>query len=116
MALLSGDIATLFADVFGDIYLPGTITTVTRANDPASPGNLVETTSQTSCRVQVDACTERQQLEQGYSSKDVRLLILQTVPVRNGDRVTVKSKTWTVGPTITEDPASSHWECRGVPI
>lgn len=118
MSLLDGEIATLFGEVFGAIYLDGTHSRVTRTEDPASAGNIIETASSQACRVQVDACTERQKLEQGYSARDVRLLVLQSGldgAVRNGDRITTKGKTWIAGPTVTEDPASSYWEIRGIP-
>lgn len=118
MSLLDGDIAELFHGVFAGIYQDGVLTTMTRSEDPASAGNIISTPSSQPCSVQVDACTERQRLEAGYSAEDVRLLILSRSiigPVKNGDRVTVWDVSWTVGPTVASDPALSYYECRGTP-
>ena len=115
MSLLDGDIASLFADVFGGVYLDGVLDRRTATQDGVG-GVSVSFTSE-ACKVQVDTCTERQKLEEGYSPKDVRLLILAGVSdVKAGDRVTVSGKTWSVGPTVTQDPARSYFECRGISV
>lgn len=118
MGLLDGDIADLFGTAFGSFYLAGTISTVTYTDDGS--GSLTRVTaSAVACKVQRDACTERQKLEDGYTAKDVRLIVLQSgagATPQPGDRLTVAGTTYTLGPTITQDPAASYWECRGVPI
>lgn len=118
MSLLDGEIAELFGDVFGGIYLDGTLIRMTRAEDPASAGNIIQAPSSQSCKVQRDDCTERQKLEQGYSARDVRLLVLAASidgMVTNGDRIELGDDTWTIGPTVMRDPAGSYFECRGIP-
>lgn len=115
---MGGEIAELFGEVFGGIYLDGVLTSVVRSEDPASAGNIISGSTSQPCSVQVDACTERQRLEHGYSAEDVRLLILSRSiigPVKNGDRVTVWDVSWTIGPTVASDPALSYYECRGIP-
>lgn len=115
MSLLDGDIATLFADVFGGIYLDGVLDRRALVDD--GEGGYSKSFTSEACKVQVDACTERQKLEEGYSPKDVRLLVLAGVSdVKAGDRVAASGKTWSVGPTVTQDPARSYFECRGISV
>ena len=113
MSLLDAEIQSLFGDVFGTIYLDGTITRVTLVDDGF--GGLTETTTTTAAKIQRDACTENQRLEQGYSASDVRLLILQSGvdQINTNDRVTVLGVEYQLGPVITQDPARSYYECRG---
>lgn len=113
MSLLDAEIQSLFGSVFGAIYLDGTITRVTLADDGF--GGLTEVVETASCKVQRDACTENQRLEQGYSASDVRLLILQDgqAAIDTNCRVTVLGVEYQLGPVITQDPARSYWECRG---
>lgn len=116
MGILDGDISALFGEVFGQFYLDGTVTHVALVDD--GEGGYTETPSTEAAKIQQDACTDAQKLEAGYSSHDVRLLILQASLdglVKNGDRATVLGKTWIIGPTITTDPANSYFECRGIP-
>lgn len=117
MGLLDGDISELFGSVFGEFYLNGEIVTVSYTDD--GYGGMTETTSKSNCKLQVDACTERQKLEDGYSARDVRILILQNSTCARpslGNCVIAKGKTYIVGPIVTEDPAASYWECRGTPL
>lgn len=114
MSLLDAEIQTLFGSVFGALYLDGTLTRVTLVDDGF--GGLTETTAATACKVQRDACTENQRLEQGYSASDVRLLILQAGQdqIDTNCRVTVLGETYQLGPVITQDPARSYFEARGI--
>lgn len=114
MSLLEAEIQSLFGQVFGGIYLDGTITRVTLVDDGF--GGLTENSATEPCKVQRDACTENQRLEQGYSPSDVRLLILQSGVdlIDTNDRVTVLGIEYALGPIITQDPARSYFECRGI--
>ena len=114
MSLLDAEIQSLFGSVFGALYLDGYIARVTLSDDGF--GGLTETSAETPCKVQRDACTENQRLEQGYSASDVRLLILQSGidPIDTNCRVTVLGVTYQLGPVITQDPARSYYEARGV--
>lgn len=118
MTLLNGDIRSLFGSVFGGIYDDGTLTRVSQTSDGVG-GLTPSTATPVAVKVQVDACTEVQKLEDGWSQKDVRLLVLQdgvSPKPKNGDRIVAKSITYTLGPIVTEDPASSYAECRGAPL
>lgn len=114
MSLLDAEIQSLFGSVFGAIYLDGTITRVTFADDGF--GGLTETAASEPCKVQRDACTENQRLEQGYAASDVRLLILQADQdaIDTNCRVTVLGVEYQLGPVITQDPARSYFEARGI--
>lgn len=114
MSLLDAEIQSLFGDVFGAIYLDGTLTRVTLVDDGF--GGLTENSATEPIKVQRDACTENQRLEQGYSASDVRLLILQSgVDLLDTNcRVTVLGVTYQLGPIISQDPARSYFEARGV--
>lgn len=114
MSLLDAEIQTLFGSVFGALYLDGTLTRVTLVDDGF--GGLTQNSADEPIKVQRDACTEQQRLEQGYSASDVRLLILQSgVDVFDTNcRVTVLGETYQLGPVITQDPARSYFEARGI--
>lgn len=117
MTLLEGGITALFGDVFGEFYLDGSIISVANADD--GEGGYTQTTTTHACKLQVDACTDRQKLELGYTARDVRVLILQasaSVRPSPGNRVVSRGVTYTVGPVVTEDPASSYWEIRATPL
>ncbi len=115
MSALGGGIASLFGTVFGSIYLDGTLG---KRSYSDTNGSLTPSTTTSAIKVQVDECTEQQKAEEGYKATDVRLLILQAGATRPtlGDRVTVKGVTYAVGPTVSEDPAASYWECRGMVV
>lgn len=117
MSLLDGDIRALFGEVFGEFYLDGSLVSVTNTDD--GYGGYTQTTSTQACKIQVDACTDRQKLEDGYTARDVRVLVLQASVASRpspGNRIVAKSVTYIVGPTVTEDPASSYWEIKGTPL
>jgi hypothetical protein len=112
-------IAGLFGRVFGGIpaaYQPGTLTRVTlvRQND----GSNARTIATHAVKVQTDDCTERMRRAEGYTSEDVRLLILtdgvDVETITSDDEITTADgRKWSCHDVRT-DPARSHWECRGV--
>lgn len=117
MSLLDGDIRALFGEVFGEFYLDGSFVSVTNTDD--GYGGYTQTTSTQACKLQVDACTERQKLEDGYTARDVRVLVLQasvTGRPSPGNRIIAKGIEYVCGPVVTEDPASSYYEIRGTPL
>jgi hypothetical protein len=118
MSLLNAEIQSLFGQVFGALYLDGEIYRTVLADDPASPGNLIATGAWVAAKIQQDACTQQQQLEEGYSGKDVRLLVLQSgqQPVKPGDKARVLGMDYVIGPVISEDPARSYFQCRGIRV
>lgn len=115
--MLDGAIQAIFGAAFSGLYLDGTIIAVTITDDGAGGGSSSPTSEP--CKLQVDACTHRQKLEVGYTARDVRIIVLQsgvTRKPRPGNRITAKGVTYTIGPTVTEDPAASYWELRCVPL
>jgi hypothetical protein len=123
MGLLDGEISALFGTVFGGLYLNGTLTRVTIVPDGEGGGSSTETTQP--CKVQIDACTEVMRAAPGYGDEDVRLLILQASvttggPINSDCSVTPATgrhagRKFDLHAPITEDPASSYWECRATP-
>ena len=123
MGLLDGGIQSLMGSAFGWLYLPGTLTRVTLVDDGHGGGS--EATTDQDCRVQVDACTEAMRQQAGYTSTDVRLLILQAGvaggDIKTDDRVTVlggphAGRTFEIAAVGPQDPGSSYWECRATKI
>lgn len=115
MSLLNDDIKSLFGDVFGQIYGDGTLkrTTVTNLGGGRNGTGTIEVP----VKVQVDLCTEQMQKQDGYTSDDVRLLILQkglTVVMTTDDLVFVNDRNATYKiATVSQDPGESYFECRG---
>lgn len=114
--LLTGGIAELFGSVFGSLYLDGRIKRMTRTVDGF--GDVTEAGTWRPAKIQVDAVTESQRLEEGYSATDVRLVILQANQncVENGATVEICGATYRLGPTIGRDPANSYFDCRGIRV
>lgn len=117
MGLLNGGIQALFGAAFAGVYLPGTLTRVTLAPDGQGGGS--SSTGTQPIRVQTDACTQAMREQPGYTSSDVRLLILQA-GITGGDvdtdcRVTDGyGREWEIA-WVGRDPAQAYWECRGSP-
>lgn len=117
MGLLDGGIQAIMGSAFGFLYLPGTLARVTFTDDGKGGGSTSELNQP--CRVQRDACTEQMRQQPGYTAQDVRLLILQA-GVSGGDidtdcKVTAQGETYQIA-WVTQDPASSYWECRATKI
>jgi len=109
------DISALFGDVFGALYLDGTLTHVAMVADSYGGGSTVETSE--AVKLQVDACTERMRIDPGYTSGDVRVIVLQDgvgIALNTDCRVTVDGDTYFIA-SVEQDPAQSYWECRARP-
>lgn len=78
MGLLDGDIANLFAGVFGQFYLDGTLTANAVWVPDGSGGGSYQPGTAVACKVQEDQVDEATRVAGGYSQDDVRFLILQT--------------------------------------
>lgn len=121
MGLLSGEIKALFGEVFGSLYLAGTLTRQTLVDN--GKGGGTSTTAEQPCKVQVDACTASMRAQDGYTDDDVRLIVLKA-GITGGELDTDCQVTPTEGDhagitydiqSHTDDPAGSYWECRGKP-
>jgi hypothetical protein len=117
MGLLDGGIQSLFGAAFSGLYPDGVLTRLVITEDGQGGGSSVETTQP--CKVQTDACTQAMREQPGYTSTDVRLLILQAgitggkidtdCQVTDG-RGNEYKIAW-----VGQDPAQAYWECRGTP-
>ncbi len=116
MGLLDGDIANLFAGVFGQFYLDGTLTANAVWVQDGSGGGSYQPGDPVACKVQEDQGDEATRVAGGYSQDDVRFLILQTpgVVVTGDSELTVGGRTYLLR-TPRQDPAKSYWEVWGVP-
>lgn len=112
MALLDGDIASIFRGVFGDIFVDGITTRVALTDD--GTGGWAKTMASLPCKVQRDAVTQAQKLEDGYAASDVRLIVLSEID--NNCQVSCYGVNYQIGPTVTSDPANSYWEARGIKV
>lgn len=77
MGLLDGDIADLFAGVFGSFYLDGLLTQNPVWVPDGSGGGSYEPQLPVAVKYQEDAVDERTRAALGYSQDDVRFIILQ---------------------------------------
>lgn len=114
--MLDGAVQAIFGAAFSGFYLDGTITRVTRTDDGA--GDFSETTQTEPCKYQIDALTDQQRQEQGYTARDVRIFVLQSgmsLRPSPGNRVTTHRGEFVVAPNVTEDPAGAYWQIRGTP-
>lgn len=116
MGFLDGDIAELFAGVFGSFYLDATLHAGT--GDPIyddATGEIIGYEgADMPCKCQVDAATDAMRRAQGFAEGDVRLIVLaQGLPELTSDHeVTVQGVRYRLQ-SVERDPALSHWVCRG---
>lgn len=114
--MLGGDdIQDMFASVLGGIYEEATLVTMSRGTvRDKETGLFGNTPSRTAVSVQRDVCTTRQMAQQGYSDKDVRIMVLQSgVSVRpNTDsEIEYRTETYLVM-DVDEDPFRVYWDLR----
>ena len=114
MGLLDGDIAGLFADVFGTFYLDGTLRTNTWVPDGMGGGSYAMVP--TPVKYQMDQVDEATRVAGGYSQDDVRFLILQKpgLTLTGDSELTAGGRTYLLR-TPRQDPAKSYYEVWGVP-
>lgn len=121
MADTFAGIATGFSSVMGGPYSAGIVRNVTDAvfDDGGSiitPGVHVER----ACQIQVDAATEAMRQAEGFTDRDLRLLIISLTGTLNTDaRAEVTNgpraglyRLLSCGP----DPIGIGWECRARPV
>lgn len=117
---LGGGLAAVFGAAFSGLYLPGRLVLpeTPEYDDGGSiiPGAGPELID---CRVQVDSVTESMSQAEGYTDRDVRLLILSAglasavttdceVDVLEGPH----AGRWMVA-SVDRDPAGAYFDCRG---
>lgn len=116
MGLLDGGGAALMASVFGGIYLDATLHRPTTTDDGMGGGS--STFADEPVKVQLEAVTEAMRQAEGYTDRDVRILMLASgVPRPNSDcEVTVSGTRYAIQPPVGTDPAQSYWDMRGRPV
>lgn len=119
-ALLDGGLAAVFGAAFGSVYLPG------KVHAPAAPvfdegGSIVPGAAPTEfdCRVQPDKVSERMRATDGYTDKDIALIVLTSglgTAIDTDCRIEVlsgmHSGLWMID-MADLDAAGSHYMCRG---
>lgn len=119
MSLLDGGLQSIFGAAFASVYSDGCLHRSTRTE--SAKGNITETFEDEEVKVQKDACTERMRGSEGYSARDVRLIVLQIAPDGSrlceptaDDQITAFCQRWAIS-DIVSDPANTYWEMRGTP-
>lgn len=124
MSLLDGEIAGLFGDVFGAFYLDGVLVRTTLTGDGAGGGSASDDAGQP-CKLQIDSCSDRQQRQDGYTEKDVSIIVLQSGIVGGDINPNVKitpasgpyaGMTFQARTPVDRDPANSYWQFRATPV
>lgn len=113
--LLDGGLQGVFGAAFGGIYLDATLHRkgLVFASDGgvSSPGDSDEPV-----KAHFASVTEAMRQAEGYSERDVALLILQSgvsAAPTTDDAITLSGQRWAIAGPITEDPARTHWLVRG---
>ncbi len=111
MGILTGDVAGLFAGVFGSFYEDATLQTTAFVPDGQGGGSV--TTTSTAVKVQRDELREADRVAAGYSEDDVRFIILGAT-VNADSRLVYAGVTYDLSdPRL--DPCGSHQIVRGRP-
>lgn len=118
MGILDGGIQAVFGAAFGSIYLGGSLIRVALNEDGQGGGNPVDG-APVPIRVQTDACDERMRGQDGYTDKDVKLLVLRAgVPGGDIDTdcriIDGRGDEYEIA-WVGTDPGQAYWECRGTP-
>lgn len=119
-AVLNGGLAAVFGAAFGGLYLPALVHVPAEVEYDAGgsivPGVAAEPVP---CRVQVDGVTEAMRRAEGFSERDMRLMVLAAglgTEITTDCRVEVlqgpHAGLWLVA-SVARDPAGAYWDCRG---
>lgn len=119
MGLLDGQIAELFANAFGGLYLDGTLHAGTGEPVYAANGDLTGYTDggDTAIKVQTDRVSEQVKASDGYASGDVALIVLAhgKPTITTDHEITDGYGTKYRVMDVDMDAARSHWILRGRP-
>lgn len=117
MGLLDSDaLKNLFGTVFSGLYGTGRLIRVTKVR--GNGGVMLNRYEQpVPIKVQVDRCDEEMRRQSGFTSDNVKLLVLQAgvsspAPTTD-DVIEAKGARWNMF-AVGEDPASTYWRGRGV--
>lgn len=120
MSGLLENMAGAFGAIFGGVYPVGTLAQ-SGWSDNAN-GTVNRAPTETPISVQADRVTYAMTTAEGFTARDVRLVILRARPdngepvpaPQDDDTVTVDGVTYRLD-LVTGDAAASHWEARGHP-
>lgn len=114
-------IAAGFSTALGGPYVDAVVLSRGKAEYDAG-GDVIPNTgtpAQRACKAQFDACTEAMRAADGYTAKDMRILVLAaslTGDLGTDDRLRIASGryagTWLVQ-SVGMDPGGIGWELRG---
>ena len=109
MAVLTGEIASVFRTAFGGLYLDGTLHRPTTTDDGAGGGSA--TFADTAVKIQPEATTQAMRDAPGYVDTDKRYFILgYNLDAPNTDcELTTEGKRWLIV-NWSRDPAGSYFD------
>lgn len=117
---MDGGIAGVLGSVFGAIYLPGKA--IWRGEPVTDAGGSIVTPGaviMADCRVQVDQATEVMRQAEGYTDRDMRIIVLASGLTRDVDSDTTirvllgaNAGDWLVS-RVSRDPAGAYFDCTG---
>lgn len=115
MGMLDGDIAAIFGEAFGALYLDGSL--IRSLSEPVydGQGNITGYSggAPVAIKCQVDAATWDMRQADGFTDKDVRIIVLNCGwDVTTDHRIEVSGKSYMLA-SVDRDAAASHWICRG---
>lgn len=105
------------AGVFGGTYLPATLHRSTTTHDGAGGGST--TFADEAVKIQLEAATEAMRQREGYTARDVRILMLAHGVDRPDTECEITHDASGVRYVITgpvgTDPCSAYWDIHGRP-
>lgn len=117
MGLLDGGGAAIMAAVFGGMYLDADLYRPATTPNGKGGGTTSDGTPQ-AVKIQLEAATEAMRQTQGYTARDVRILMLA-----NGvDRPTTEHEIahggirYAITGPVGRDPCGAYWDIHGRPI
>lgn len=112
MGLLDGGLQRIFHGAFAGIFLNATLHRYTKIDDGKGGGS--STFNPVPVKASLDLVNERMRASEGYTDKDVRILMLAfNVPEpTTDDEITVKGQRWSIA-SVGTDPATAAYEMRG---
>lgn len=117
MGFLDGGGAALMSAVFSGIYLDATLHRPTVTDNGKGGGTVNPDDDGTPVKVQMEAATEVMRQTEGYTSRDVRFLMLAHGVVRptTDHQITFDGARYAIAGPVGRDPAGAYWDIHGRP-
>jgi len=114
MPLLEDAIAATFAGAFAGIFLDATLHRPTITEDDEGGGTSDPDDDGEPVKAQLEAATEAMRAAEGYTEKDVRILVLaHGVDEPDSDcEITVRGVRYLIA-NVGRDPAGAYWDLHG---